>query len=308
MKIIHIGQQPKQADYTNTGEILLEIAETLARKDGTPQILQIYTYPEEAFMKRGTQFFSQGEVDSLCRDLQSLMREYSSTVLCLGILRSEIIAGKLFLINSVLVFYRQEYTVFDKQVISDVDTIRKHCASRQSGTQNFIGDYIDRETGSNNFSHAYFAPQFPAGAPRTPASPHTFLEKHEKKSDLTVPDQMLTSELMHRTTGMTADWTWKNYMLISTQNKTVALWVGICMEISSENFLQRYQYWRPQIHFDTEVAVILSNDLSLIHNIDVLPPIPLFYNDKHNRSVYTGRIDTANGSGLQAFKDGIVEV
>lgn len=143
MKIIHIGQQAKQADYAGTGEIVQEIAQTLARNEGTTQVLQIYTYPEEAFLKRGTHFFSQGEVDTLCRDLRSLMGEYPYAVLCLGILRSETIAGKLFLINSALVFYRQDYAAFDKQVVSDVDTVWRHCTAPQTISENFIGDYID---------------------------------------------------------------------------------------------------------------------------------------------------------------------
>lgn len=314
MKIIHIAQQAKQADYASTGEIVQEIARTLARNEGAPQVLQIYTYPEEAFLKRGTQFFSQGEIDSLCRDLQSLMGEYPCAVLCLGILRSETIAGKLFLINSALVFYRQNYAAFDKQVVSDVDTVWRHCTARQTISKNFIGDYIDGIRGGlarGNYSHTYFVPLFPAGVPGTPETPHTFSQMSIKTDYFCFPERMLTSELMCRTLGTPEDWRWKNYMLIPTQEKTVALWVGICMEIPSKNFLQRYQYWRPQIHFDTEVAVILTNDLTLGHNIGVLPRIPLLYNDKHNRFVYTGRIESSEQSEqlqLQAYDNGIIEV
>lgn len=311
MKIIHVGQQAKQADYGNTGEIVQEIAQTLARNEGTPQVLQIYTYPEEAFVKRGTQFFSQGEIDNLCRDLQSLMRDYPCAVLCLGILRSETIAGKLFLINSALMFHRQDFMAFDKQVVYAQDTLWRRCTDRQSGTQNFIGDYIDYIDGglaNGNFSHTYFVPVFPAGAPGAQASPHTLSQMSIKTYDFTFPNQMLTSGLMSRTAGAAADWRWKNYMLIPMPEKTVAVWVGICKEIPTRNFLQRYQYWRPQIRFDAEVAVILANDLSLGRNIGVLPRIPLLFNDKHNRSVYTGMIDAENYPGFQAFENGILEV
>ncbi len=196
MKIIHVGQQAKQADYGNTGEIVQEIAQTLARNEGTPQVLQIYTYPEEAFVKRGTQFFSQGEIDNLCRDLQSLMRDYPCAVLCLGILRSETIAGKLFLINSALMFHRQDFMAFDKQVVYAQDTLWRRCTDRQSGTQNFIGDYIDYIDGglaNGNFSHTYFVPVFPAGAPGAQASPHTLSQMSIKTYDFTFPNQMLTS-------------------------------------------------------------------------------------------------------------------
>lgn len=311
MKIIHIGQQAKQADYANTGEIVQEIARTLARNEGAPQVLQIYTYPEEAFMKRGTQFFSQGEIDSLCRDLQSLMGEYPCAVLCLGILRTETIAGKIFLINSVLVFYRQDYAAFDKQVVSDVDTVWKHCTAHQNGSENFIGDYIDGIRGGlarGNYSHTYFVPLFPAGVPGTPETPHTFSQMSIKTDYFCFPEQMLSSGLMSRTAGTPADWRWKNYMLIPTPEKTVAIWIGICKEIPTRNFLQRYRYWRPQIRFDAEVAVILTNDLSLGGNIEALPRIPLLYNDKHTHSVYTGEIDSANYPGFQAFEGGIIEV
>lgn len=307
MKIIHVGQQAKQADYGNTGEIV----QTLARNEGTPQVLQIYTYPEEAFVKRGTQFFSQGEIDNLCRDLQSLMRDYPCAVLCLGILRSETIAGKLFLINSALMFHRQDFMAFDKQVVYAQDTLWRRCTDRQSGTQNFIGDYIDYIDGglaNGNFSHTYFVPVFPAGAPGAQASPHTLSQMSIKTYDFTFPNQMLTSGLMSRTAGAAADWRWKNYMLIPMPEKTVAVWVGICKEIPTRNFLQRYQYWRPQIRFDAEVAVILANDLSLGRNIGVLPRIPLLFNDKHNRSVYTGMIDAENYPGFRAFENGILEV
>lgn len=311
MKIIHIGQQPKQADYANTGEIVQEIAQTLARSEGTPQVLQIYTYPEEAFVKRDTQFFTQREVNILCRDLQALMRDYPRAVLCLGILRSETIAGELFLINSALLFHGQDFAAFDKQVVYYQDTLWRHCTDHQGGQQNFIGDYIDYIDGgiaNGNFSHTYFVPVFPAGAPGTPATPHTFSQMSVKTHDYTFPDQMLASGLMSRTAGAAADWRWKNCMLIPMPEKTVAVWVGICKEIPTRNFLQRYQYWRPQIRFDAEVAVILANDLDLGRNIEALPHIPLLFNDKNGRSVYTGRIDTVNYPGLQTFKDGIIEV
>lgn len=314
MKIIHIGQQAKQADYANTREIVQEIARTLARNEGAPQVLQIYTYPEEAFLKRGTQFFSQGEIDSLCRDLQSLMGEYPCAVLCLGILRSETIAGKLFLINSALVFYRQDYAAFDKQVGSDVDTVWRYCTARQTISENFIGDYIDGILGRlarGNYSHTYFVPLFPAGVPGTPETPHTFSQMSIKTDYFRFPEQMLTSELMCRTLGTPADWRWKNYMLIPMPEMTVAIWVGICKEIHTKNFIQRYDYWKTQIRFDTEVAVILTNDLTLEHNIDVLPHIPLLYNDKHRRFVYTGRIESSEQSGqlqLQAYDNGIIDI
>lgn len=311
MKIIHIGQQPKQTDYADTREIVQEIAQTLARNEGTPQVLQIYTYPEEAFMKRGTQFFPQEEVNSLCRNLQSLMREYPCAVLCLGILRSETIAEKLFLINSALLFHGQNFAAFDKQVIYDQDTLWRRCTDRQGGQQNFIGDYIDyidAGIASGNFSHTYFVPQFPAGAPGTLATLHTFSKMSIKTYDYTFPDQILASELMSGTTGVTTDWRWRNYILISTPEKTLALWVGICKEIPTRNFLQRYRHWRPQIRFDAEAAVILANDLSLGRNIEALPRIPLLFNDKHTRSVYTGRIDTVNYPGFLAYSNGIIEV
>lgn len=57
MKIIHVGQKAKRKDYADTREIVQEIALTLARNEGTPQVLQIYTYPEEAFVKKGSHFF-----------------------------------------------------------------------------------------------------------------------------------------------------------------------------------------------------------------------------------------------------------
>lgn len=310
MKIIHIAQQAKQADYANTGEIVQEIARTLARNEGTTQVLQIYTYPEEAFLKRGTQFFSQGEIDSLCRDLQSLMGEYPCAVLCLGILRSETIAGKLFLINSALVFYRQDYAAFDKQVVSDVDTVWRHCTARQTISENFIGDYIDYINGgiaNGNFSHTYFVPAFPAGAPGTPASPHTFSQMSIKTRDFTFPNQMLSSGLMSETAGAGADWKWKNYMLIPMPEMTVAIWVGICKEIPTKNFIQRYDYWKTQIRFDAEIAVILANDLNLSGQIQSLPPIPILFNDK-GHDPCTCRIDPVSRSRFQAFEDGIIEV
>lgn len=313
MKIIHIAQQAKQADYASTGEIVQEIAQTLARNEGTTQVLQIYTYPEEAFMKRGTQFFSQGEIDSLCRDLQSLMGEYPCAVLCLGILRSETIAGKLFLINSALMFHRQEFTAFDKQVVFFQDTLWRRCTDRQSGTQNFIGDYIDYIDGgiaNGNFSHTYFIPAFPAetpGAPETPASPHTFSQMSIKTSDFTFPNQMLSSGLMSETAGAAADWRWKNYMLIPMPEKTVAIWVGICKEIPTRNFIQRYDHWRPQIRFDAEIAVILANGLDLNRQIRSLPLIPILFNDK-GHDPRTCRIDPVSRSRLQACDNGIIEV
>lgn len=70
MKIIHIAQQAKQADYASTGEIVQEIARTLARNEGTTQVLQIYTYPEEAFMKRGHSF-SHRERSTACVEICS---------------------------------------------------------------------------------------------------------------------------------------------------------------------------------------------------------------------------------------------
>ncbi len=311
MKIIHVGQQTKRADYADTREIVQEIALALARSEGTPQVLQIYTYPEEAFLKRGTQFFSQGEVDSLCRDLQSLMRDYPQAVLCLGILRTENIAGKDFLINSALMFHKQTFAAFDKQVVYDGDTLWKHCKDNARNEPYFIGDHI-APTGeglaSGKFSHTYFVPEFSAGAPGTPASPHTFSQITIRTYDFCFPDQMLASKLMSRTTGAAPDWRWKNYMLISTPEKTVAIWIGICKEIPTRNFLQRYRHWCPQIHFDAEVAVILANNLELGHCIEALPRIPLLFNDKCKHPAYTGMVDTANYPGFRAFQNGIIQV
>lgn len=311
MKIIHVGQKAKCKDYSDTREIVQEIALTLARSEGTPQVLQIYTYPEEAFVKKGSHFFSQEEIDSLCRDLQSLMQSYPHAVLCLGILRKETIAEKTFLINSALMFHKQDFTAYDKQVVYHQDTLWKHCIDKEGGEQNFIGDYIDYINGglaNGNFSHTYFVPVFPAGAPGTPESPHTFSKMSIKTYDFCFPDQMLASGLMSRTAGFPADSQWKNYMLIPTPEKTIAIWVGICKEIPTRNFLLRYRHWRPQISFDAEVAVILANDLSLGRNIEVLPRIPLLFNDKHSPSVYTGKIENADNPRFQAFENGIIEV
>jgi len=315
MKIIHVGQKAKQREYADIGEIVQEISLTLGRSEGTPHVLQIYTYPEEAFMKKGTRFFSQEEIENLCRDLRSLTQNYPCAVLCLGILRSETIEGKIYLINSALMFHKQDFTVFDKQVIYSEDTLWKHF--KNNPEQHFIGDYlepiifgnknidnIDIFTNKLDFKHTHFNPMSSDGTPQTPR-----LTTSKKCHHYNFPAYMLASALMSRTMGVPADWRWKNYMLIPTPEMTVAIWVGICKEIPTRSFLQRYEYWRPQIKHDATVAIILANDLSLGSNSSKggLPTIPLLVNDKNSNSCYTGMLNMTR-SEFMTFEDGIIEV
>lgn len=307
MRIIHAGQKAKYADYADIGEIVREISEVLARNEGIPQVLQIYTYPEEAFLKRGAKFFSPEEIERLCRELQSLMSNYPNVILCFGILRKEKITTKDFLINSALLFHSQDFMAFDKQVIYYEDTLWKHICQKDE-PQNFIGDYINYIDGGiaeGSFSHIYFVPGFSVEASDAPMCPDPFSKMTITTDSFRFPDQMLVSDLMGRTTGTVADSKWRNYMLVETPEKTIAIWVGICKEIPTKNFLQRYEFWHEQIRFDAEVTIILTNDLTLERSRDKLPRIPLLENNKRSSAAYTKII---RGNDFHIFENGIFEI
>lgn len=307
MKIIHVAQKTKKEHYQTTQEIYREILTDITNHEGILEVLQIYTYPEEAFIKQGTTFFTEQEVENLCRDLQALLvKNNVNVVLAFGILRQETIKGKTFLINSAVIISRPAWKVFDKQIVSSVDTLWRMVRTNQK--LNFIGDYIKDYIDRNRpgrqirYDHSFIS------------DTRGYSVTHTDETLLWCPPDMTVSNLMKKTTGTAVGDVWNNYLLLDTNGVRICIWVGICIEICSGNFKQRYESLRRTVRFDREIMILLTNDLILQHNLDMIPCIPFLFHDKHNRYHMTGiweeTTHPAEGGGfdrkIQLYEDDII--
>lgn len=292
MKIIHIAEKAG-GYYRDTQEVSQQILQAIGRNEGSSEVLQIYTYPEEAFVKQDVLFFTERETADLCAVLQQfLAQQHLNVVVCFGILREENLYGKRVFINSVIAVCQNDCRVFDKQVVSGVDTIYQE--AKKDNSLYFIGDYVQY---SNNppYVHSFLRHD-------------TALMTGRMMGDIrTPPADMAVSGMMHRTTGSAVGGVWVNYMDVHTGAGPVRVWIGICLEISRGNFLDRYTHFHAPNGPDREAAVLLVNDFSLRTNKDMIPgQLPFLYNDKHGGRNYTGFVN-AEGR-LAPYADGIFEI
>lgn len=296
MKIIHIAGKAKKLFYQSTEDIYRELLCTITNREGVPEVLQIYTYPEEAFKKQETIFFTEQETEGLCTELQQLLvKNNVNVVLCFGILREEIINEKRFLINSAVMISKERAMVFDKQIVSDCDTIWEKVT--EDNTLNFTGDYVDIFSMSQEpytYSHSYFDTTV------------GYTKMRVADSSSYVPPEMAVSGMMQRSTGTRVGQVWRNYMTVETVRGTVGIWIGICKEICIGNFLHRYENFRAGAGFDKEIMIILANNLDIRRNRDKIPRLPFLYNDRCKDNGLTGCMDEYGN--LQIYKDGIFSI